>query len=118
MKLGEVTCDAQSITTHRTPAGNKYRFVPMESCSVSDPDDFRYFEDRPSYEIEPTARGQLYIALAGDDETVEESIESFGYTLKQKLASSFGIKGNQKDEELTEELTEEAEKLKQEMEKL
>jgi len=118
MKLGEVTCDAQRSTTHRLPSGNTYLFKPDEALSVSDVEDFRYFRQRHSYDVELTARGQLYLALAGSDGSVEESIDSFGYTLKQKLASSFGIKGNQKDEELTAELTEEAERLKEEMENL
>jgi len=85
---------------------------------VSDLEDFRYFRQKHSYDVELTARGQLYLALAGSDGSVEESIGSFGYNLKQKLAKSFGIKGNQKDEELTAELTEEAERLKEDMENL
>lgn len=118
MKLGEVTCDAQRSTTHRTPTGNRYLFKPDESRAVSDLEDFRYFRESHSYDVELTARGQLYLALSGSEGSVEESIASFGYNLKQQLAKSFGIKGNQKDEELTKELANEAEKLKEEMENL
>lgn len=118
MKLGEVTCSAQSETTHRLPSGNTYLFSPGRSREVTNLQDFQYFRNQPSYEVEPTGRGQLYAALSGDEDSVEDAVSEFGYSLKQKIAKSLGIKANQSDEDLTEELTDEAEKLKEEMERL
>lgn len=118
MKLGEVTCSAQRETTHRLASNNEYYFKPGESLPVTDLQDFRYFRRKPSYDVEPTGRGQLYDALSGSEDSVEESISEFGYGVKQSIAKTLGIKANQTDEELTEELTEEAEKLKEEMERL
>lgn len=118
MKLAEVTCDAQSrSTTHRVPGtDNKYRFRSGMSTSVENMEDVRYFDEKQSYTVEWTARGQLMSRLAGDHDSVREAVAEFGYDAKQELAKTFGIKANQSDETLEDELTEVAEELKQEME--
>ena len=118
MKLAEVTCSAKSrSTTHRVPdTGNQYRFRSGQSTSVSDMQDARYFDRRNPYTVEWTARGKLKSMLIGEEDSAEEAIKSFSYDAKQSLAKAFGIKANQDDETLTEELTGVAEDMKKEME--
>lgn len=118
MKLAEVTCSAKSrSTTHRVPdTGQKYRFRSGFATDVDDLEDARYFDDSSFYDVEWTARGKLKSLLAGEEASVEEAIKSFGYDAKQSLAKGFGIKANQKEEVLEEELTEVAEDMKEEME--
>lgn len=118
MKLAEVKCAARSrSTTHRVPGtDNKYRFRSGQWTEVSNLNDVRYFDDSSSYEVDWTARGKLKVALARDEDSVIEALNTFSYQAKQKLAKSFGIKANQAEEDLNEALADVAEDLQEEME--
>lgn len=118
MKFAEVTCSAKSrSTTHRVPdTGNKYRFRSGFSTSVEVLDDARYFAEESSYDVDWTARGRLASKLVGDNSTASEAVKSLDYTVKQNIAKALGIKANQADEVLAEELEGVAEEMKEEME--
>lgn len=118
MKLATVRCDVKRGSIHRTPRNNTYHFKPNQSLDVSSLDDLRYFERRTEYDVSPTVRGKFYAKLVGENESPEDVLSDMGYRAKQSLAKSLGIKANQSDEELTQELEKEVDALKKQMEEL
>ena len=117
MKLAEVKCASQSrSTTHRVPSGRKYRFRSGERVEVTALEDVRYFAESPAYDVNWTARGMLAAKMAGGEDSVADAISEFSYRAKQELAKTFGIKANQSEEDLEEQLQEAAKDLEIEME--
>lgn len=117
MKFAEVKCASQSrSTTHRLPSGRKYRFRAGMWTDVEELEDARYFDEKNEYEVDWSARGVLMSKMAGSEDSVSEAISEFSYRAKQELAKTFGIKANQAEEDLEEELQEAAEDLEIEME--
>lgn len=117
MKLAEVKCASQSrSTTHRVPSGRKYRFRAGMWTDVEELEDARYFDDSAAHDVDWTARGMLVSTMAGSEDSVSDAISEFSYRAKQELAKTFGIKANQAEEDLEEQLQEAAEDLEIEME--
>jgi predicted CopG family antitoxin len=86
------------------------------SESVQSLEDLKYFTSKSQYTVSESARGQLALKLAGDEESVAEAISELAYGAKQQLAKSLGIKANQSSEDLEEALTEAAEEIQLQME--
>lgn len=118
MTLAKVKCASRSrSTTHRVPGtDNKYRFRSGMWTSVGNLQDARYFDDDSSYEVDWSAQGKLKAAIARDEDSVIDALNTFSYSAKQKLAKGFGIKANQAEDDLNEALADVAEDLQEEME--
>ena len=118
MTLAKVKCAARSrSTTHKVPeSGRNYRFRSGEYTEVSELVDVRYFEEANGYTVDWTAHGKLKDVLARDEDSPKDALKEFSYNAKQSLAKGFGIKANQSEEDLEEELIEVANEMKEDME--
>jgi len=103
--------------SHRAPSGERYTFGGNREASTDDFDDAQYFEDRPNYTVEYTARGKLMSMVGGELDDIEEAIEEIDYNVKRSMASTLGLETESRSETALEEaLVDHAENLRKQME--
>lgn len=112
MKIAEVTYTGPMRTHYYTcRSGSEYTFKNGRAEAIDSVEDAKHLETQNGFDVEWTLHGRLLRETDGSRESVRECITEFGYTKKQKYAKMFGIKANQKEEELEEELLAEVESL-------
>lgn len=118
MKLAEVEYQGpMRVNFQRAPSGTQYELRLRQPVSVEVMEDVEWFDRASTVDVDWTARGRAAKKVRDfQGETNEELLDEFEYRTKQKLASSFGIKGNQSEEDLDEDLEDVVDDLKQQME--
>lgn len=117
MKLATVTYRGTVRSKRqRAPSDELYRFdgssVPCESLA-----DARYFEDRPNFSVEYTARGRLAVQVEGAGDDLADAISELEYNLKRSLVATFDIETeSQKEDVLEDALEEVAEEMRRDLE--
>lgn len=105
------------MKTYRTSTGEKITFPgPRRPVEISDLETAREFLDEPAYEVEWTIRGFLLREFYDESREIETALQEMAYREKQKVAKKLGIKANQSEEELEEELLSEVDQFAKEME--
>lgn len=110
------------MNTYRVPGDDGKRGwtftcgVPEEVTSLESAE---WLQEQEQFTVEWTVQGRAVRALTRDQyDTPAEMLTEWSYRAKQRLAKSFGIKANQAEEELEEELQDEVERLQTQMENL
>lgn len=120
MKVAEVTYEGpMRRQNYRCGAtGNRYTFKRGNPFGVESLEDARHFASNSNtFDVDWTAHG--YILRESDEKTPDglvKTIREFGYRKKQELAKSLGIKANQEEEKLQEEIEEQVESLQKQLE--
>lgn len=110
MKLADVTYEGPMRShIYRCRSGNTYTFNRGRPVPVYDMDDAK--EMAEGFDVDWTIHGEILRRTDGSLDSMREEIAAFGYRKKQSLAKSLGIKANQSEEELEEQLQEEVEEL-------
>lgn len=110
MKLADVTYEGPMRThTYRCTSGRSYTFVRGRPKPIDNLDDAR--EMAKGFEVDWTLHGEIARRTDGSLEQAREVVSEMGYRQKQKLAKTVGIKANQSEEDLEEELKEQVEGL-------
>lgn len=116
MKVANVRYVGSMRSQHyRRDSGEKIRFSRQDPVSVNEIELAREFADEPAYKVEWTTRGKLLNEFYDEGKEVTDAVADLAYRQKQKLAKELGIKANQSEEELREELEEEVTKLADEI---
>lgn len=116
MKVAKVRyTEGARVRTFTGPTGQKYTFKHYTEgkhyASVEEVEDALFFDDRDSFVVSWTPAGLIARATHGSIESAKEVLSSLDYRQKQKLAKDRGIKANQSEEELEEELQKAVEQL-------
>lgn len=116
MKVADVRYVGSMRSQHyRRDSGERIRFSRQDPQPVDEIELAREFADEPAYKVEWTTRGRLLNEFYDEGKEVTEAVADLAYRQKQKLAKELGIKANQSEEELKEELEEEVTKLADEI---
>lgn len=128
MKVADVYYDGRSLRhSRRGPTDERYNFsrgqggapdVPAEVESITDA---LYFDRTEDFRVEWTALGHVARqsqALDAPSSGIEAMLTDMGYRQKQKLAKRLGLKAHGTEDELTERLQPEIERLEEQMENL
>lgn len=119
MRVADVEYDGpMRQNRQRTPNGNVYILDIQTTTEVNSVADAEWFERGNSVTVNWTPQGRIILKLRDEVDGTGELLESLAYRSKQKLASAFGIKGNQSEDDLDEQLQPVVEDLQQEMESL
>lgn len=105
---------------YRGPSGEQYKFKnPENNPRWVDIESIRDAENLASndvYEVDFTPLGTTLVSFEGPMNNIDAMMEEMGYHAKQKIAKRFGIKANQKEEDLEEAIRPEVEQLAEQME--
>jgi hypothetical protein len=123
MKVAKVYYNGRSRRhSRRGPSDKRYSWqkttsgVPEHPEVVDNVEDALYFEDNEIFDVQWTPLGEIAKKSEGPATEAEATLTHMGYREKQRLASALGLKASGKEEELTERLEPEVERLKQELE--
>ncbi len=114
MKYADVTYTGpMKHHRHKTETGNWYEFNHERPVPVGSVEDAEMFAGLEPFTVEWTIHGQLARQVGDEVGSVSEALSTFGYRQKQSLAKTLGIKANQSEEDLEEELQEEVDSLQE-----
>lgn len=121
MKYGEATYVGsmrQNAYTMPGPIHRPRSFTRGTPQTIESLEAAVWCAEKPFMEFEWTVRGRLVKQLTREYESPEAMLNDYGYRAKQRFAKAFGIKANQSEEELEQELETEVEELQRQMESL
>lgn len=128
MKIATVYYEGrQRRHSRRAPSDQRYNFAKGSMGAPDTPADVRsvqdalYFDSEETFRVEWTPAGKvakLAQGLEGATDGIEAMLSEMGYRQKQRLAQSLGLSAGGSEEELTERLYPEVERLQDEMEAL
>lgn len=122
MELAKVhmTANPSSVHTHTAPSRESYTFRHYTGgrkdwVPVGVLEDAAYFDDHESFAVQWTPAGRIARAASGTVDGAKSLLSKLGYREKQQLAKDHGIKANQSEEDLDEELQEVVEQFAEDM---
>lgn len=125
MKVAEVYYVGRGRrASRRGPSDERYNFrkttseAPDAPTPVHKVEDAIAFEDLAAFEVDWTPMGRLARATDGPSTSAQAALSDMGYRAKQEIAKAVGVKANQKEDKLDEELEGEITQLQSQMEQM